>query len=83
MNPRGAHSRDPATPVAQDVTAGALVQFGWTWSSSLDQVPALLMIDPHVTLVSTTERKRLRAIVHSGGRLGAPGACRLWTCRHR
>ena len=33
--------------------------------------------------VSDTERKRLRNIVHACGWPGAPGACRLWTGRHR
>ena len=33
--------------------------------------------------VSDTERKRLGNIVHTCGWLGAPGACRLWTGRHR
>ena len=32
---------------------------------------------------SATERKRLRNTVHTCGWLGAPGACRLWTGRHR
>ena len=34
-------------------------------------------------VVSDTERKRLRNIVHTCDWLGAPGACRLWTGRHR
>jgi hypothetical protein len=38
---------------------------------------------PAEAAAGATERKRLRNIVHTCGWRGAPGACQLWTGRHR